>query len=31
MIVTADGGYRRGAIVPLKANVDAAVAEIADA
>jgi acetyl-CoA synthetase len=27
VIVTADGGYRRGAIVPLKANVDAAVAE----
>jgi acetyl-CoA synthetase len=27
VIVTADGGYRRGAIVPLKANVDAAVDE----
>jgi acetyl-CoA synthetase len=27
VIVTADGGFRRGAIVPLKANVDAAVAE----
>jgi len=27
VIVTADGGYRRGAIVPLKANVDDAVAE----
>jgi acetyl-CoA synthetase len=27
VVVTADGGYRRGAIVPLKANVDAAVAE----
>ena len=26
LIVTADGGYRRGAIVPLKANVDAALA-----
>jgi acetyl-CoA synthetase len=25
-VITADGGYRRGAIVPLKANVDAAVA-----
>ena len=25
LIVTADGGYRRGGIVPLKANVDAAV------
>ncbi len=25
-IITADGSYRRGAIVPLKANVDAAVA-----
>src|SRR5207244_6596918 len=24
LIVTADGGYRRGAIVPLKANVDKA-------
>jgi acetyl-CoA synthetase len=24
-IVTADGGYRRGAVVPLKANVDAAL------
>src|SRR5215831_9135667 len=27
VIVTADGGYRRGSIVPLKANVDVAVAE----
>ncbi len=27
VVVTADGGYRRGAIVPLKAHVDAAVAE----
>ncbi len=27
VIVTADGGYRRGAVVPLKANVDAAIAE----
>jgi acetyl-CoA synthetase len=26
MIVTADGGYRRGAVIPLKANVDAAAA-----
>jgi acetyl-CoA synthetase len=26
VVVTADGGYRRGAVVPLKANVDAAVA-----
>ena len=26
LIVTADGGYRRGAVVPLKANVDAALA-----
>jgi acetyl-CoA synthetase len=25
-VITADGSYRRGAIVPLKANVDAAVA-----
>ncbi len=25
-VITADGGYRRGGIVPLKANVDAAVA-----
>jgi acetyl-CoA synthetase len=24
-IITADGGYRRGAVVPLKANVDAAL------
>jgi acetyl-CoA synthetase len=27
IIVTADGGWRRGAIVPLKANVDAALAD----
>jgi acetyl-CoA synthetase len=27
VVVTADGGWRRGAVVPLKANVDAAVAE----
>jgi acetyl-CoA synthetase len=27
LVVTADGGYRRGSIVPLKANADAAVAE----
>jgi acetyl-CoA synthetase len=25
VVITADGGYRRGAIVPLKANVDAAL------
>jgi len=27
LVVTADGGWRRGAVVPLKAAVDAAVAE----
>ncbi len=27
VVVTADGGYRRGALVPLKANVDAALSE----
>ncbi len=27
LVITADGGYRRGAIVPLKRNVDQAVAE----
>jgi acetyl-CoA synthetase len=27
VVVTADGGYRRGAIVPLKANVDGAVGQ----
>jgi acetyl-CoA synthetase len=27
VLVTADGGYRRGAIVPLKQNADASVAE----
>jgi acetyl-CoA synthetase len=27
LLVTADGGYRRGAVVPLKANADASVAE----
>jgi len=27
LLVTADGGYRRGAVVPLKANADVAVAE----
>jgi acetyl-CoA synthetase len=27
VVVTADGGWRRGAIVPLKANVDGAMAE----
>ena len=25
VVITADGGYRRGAVVPLKANVDAAL------
>jgi acetyl-CoA synthetase len=28
VVITADGGYRRGAVVPLKANVDAAVTEV---
>src|SRR5215470_15776861 len=28
VVVTADGGYRRGAVVPLKANVDAALAGV---
>src|SRR5581483_6893355 len=28
VVVTADGGWRRGAIVPLKANVDAALADV---
>jgi len=27
VVVTADGGWRRGTIVPLKANVDGALAE----
>ena len=27
LIITADGGYRRGKIVPLKKNVDAALAK----
>ena len=27
LIVTADGGWRRGRVIPLKANVDAAVAD----
>jgi acetyl-CoA synthetase len=27
LLVTADGGYRRGALVPLKANADVSVAE----
>ncbi len=27
MVVTADGGYRRGAVIPLKANVDEALKE----
>jgi len=27
-VITADGGYRRGGVVPLKANVDAAVAGV---
>ena len=25
MVITADGGWRRGAVVPLKANVDEAL------
>ncbi|UCG75208.1 MAG: acetate--CoA ligase [Gemmatimonadota bacterium] len=28
VLITADGGYRRGGIVPLKQNADAAVAEL---
>jgi acetyl-CoA synthetase len=28
VVITADGGYRRGAIVPLKANVDDALKEV---
>jgi acetyl-CoA synthetase len=28
VVITADGGYRRGAVVPLKANVDAALAHV---
>ncbi len=27
VVITADGGYRRGAVVPLKVNVDAAIKE----
>ena len=27
-VITADGGYRRGSVVPLKANVDEAVAKV---
>ncbi|RMH12914.1 MAG: acetyl-coenzyme A synthetase, partial [Gemmatimonadetes bacterium] len=27
VLITADGGYRRGSVVPLKANADAAVAD----
>ena len=27
VVITADGGYRRGSVVPLKANVDAAIKE----
>jgi acetyl-CoA synthetase len=27
LLVTADGGYRRGAVVPLKANADASIVE----
>jgi acetyl-CoA synthetase len=27
LVITADGGWRRGGVVPLKANVDAAVAQ----
>ena len=30
MVITADGGFRRGAVVPLKQNVDAAL-ELKDA
>jgi acetyl-CoA synthetase len=29
VVVTADGGYRRGSVVPLKANVDTALADAA--
>ena len=28
VVITADGGYRRGAVVPLKANVDDALREV---
>jgi acetyl-CoA synthetase len=28
VVITADGGYRRGSVVPLKANVDAAVQHV---
>lgn len=28
VVITADGGYRRGAVVPLKSNVDAAVESV---
>ncbi len=28
VVVTADGGYRRGAVVPLKENIDAALAHV---
>ena len=27
-VITADGGYRRGTVVPLKVNVDAAIAKV---
>src|SRR6202008_377517 len=27
LVITADGGYRRGKVVPLKKNVDAALAK----
>ena len=30
VVITADGGWRRGKVVPLKQNVDDALAEIAD-
>src|SRR5512132_2797859 len=28
VVITADGGYRRGAVVPLKANVDASLTDV---
>ena len=31
LVITADGGWRRGKVVPLKANVDEALDEVADA
>ena len=30
LLITADGGYRRGKLIPLKANVDEALAQVAD-